>query len=111
MKMHAETISIRRVVVMRKLILTFSAGAIMGMATALMAKSLYACRNEMTDLFKEGFEKIKNQMQSSVKKIDFATQDALEDVIESIDSLVDETLPSKVKKTLNKVKYTLSDLM
>ena len=96
---------------MRKMILTFSLGAVTGMAMTLMVKSISSCHNEFSDLIKTSCEKLKSHMQSSIKKLDVKTQDTLEDVIESIDSIVDETMPAKVKKTLNQVKFTLNDLM
>ena len=95
---------------MRKMILTFSLGAVMGMATTLLIQSVNSGQNEFAELIKTSCEKLKSHMHSSMRKLDFATQDALEDVIESIDSIVDESLPSKVKKTLNQVKFTLSEL-
>ena len=95
---------------MRKMILTFSLGAVMGMATTLLIQSVNSGQNEFAELIKTSCEKLKSHMHYSMRKLDFATQDALEDVIESIDSIVDESLPSKVKKTLNQVKFTLSEL-
>ena len=95
---------------MHKMILTFSLGAIIGAASSMTIKSLCSCRNEMVELMKTTFEKLKNQMRSSMSKVDASNKEALDEVIESIDSINEETLPNKVKKTLNRVRFTLNEL-
>ena len=82
----------------------------MGMAGSMTIKSLCTCHNELSDLMKTTFDKLKNQMRSSINKVDASTKEALDEVIESIDSINGETLPNKVKKTLNKVRFTLNEL-
>lgn len=95
---------------MRKMILFFSLGAMVGMAGSLMAKSLCSCQNEIQDLIKTSCQKIKHHMQSSKECLECSTKDAIEEMADSLDNIELEALPSKVKKTINKVRNRLDDL-
>ena len=49
-----------------------------------------------------------NRFAKIIKTI--STREVLDEVVESIDSINEETLPNKVKKTLNRVRFTLNEL-
>lgn len=96
---------------MRKLILSFSLGSVIGMGAMLMIRPLCACQNEMTDLIKTKCQKMKDQMQSSKKECECSMKEKIDDVIDSIDSIDEDSLPSKVKKTLNNIRLSLENLI
>ena len=90
------TIFIKGVVRMRKMILSFSLGSLMGMA--VMATIKTKC------------QKLKNQMQSSIENISCNIKETIDEVKDSLESIDLEELPPKVKRTISKVKSSLGNL-
>ncbi len=82
----------------------------MGMGAMLMLKPLCNCQSEISDLIKTKCQKIKDQMQSSKKECECSIKEKIEDVIDSIDSIDSDTLPTKVKKTLNSIRLSLDSI-
>ena len=67
---------------MRKLILSFSLGSVIGMGAMLMIRPICSCQNEIADLIKTKCQKMKNQMQSSKKECECSMKEKIDDVIE-----------------------------
>lgn len=104
------TIFIKGVVRMRKMILSFSLGSLMGMAVMATCKGLHSCQDEMVDLIKTKCQKLKNQMQSSIENISCNIKETIDEVKDSLESIDLEELPPKVKRTISKVKSSLGNL-
>ncbi len=96
---------------MRKLILSFSLGSVIGMGAMLMIRPICSCQNEIADLIKTKCQKMKNQMQSSKKECECSMKEKIDDVIDSFDAIDENSSPSKVKKTLNNIRSSLDNLI
>lgn len=95
---------------MRKMILSFAMGSLVGMGVAVVSKSLCACKDEMSDLIKTKCQKVKEQMQSSKEAIGTSLQEGLDEVRDALDSLDEEGLTTKAKRVISKAKTALNNL-
>lgn len=95
---------------MRKLILSFSLGAIISFLMSMMIKPLCTCQNEVKDLIMTKCQKMKDQMQSSMQNGKEYVDDIILDIKRMIDSIDEENLPNKVKKTLSNIRMSLDTI-
>ena len=90
---------------MRKLIISFSFGAMVGMAIISCYKTICECKDDVMSTIKDKIQKICDQMQSSIRGLkDNQNEEDLDEILSELETIYQESLPNKAKKAVNKIK-------
>lgn len=104
------TIFFKGVVIMRKMILSFTLGSLVTMLVLSLNKTISSYENDFMTMIKEKCQKLKNQMQTSKCDACQSLEETIDDLIYSLENLDEENLSSKTKKAILKVKNKLENL-
>lgn len=91
---------------MRKLIISFSFGTIVGMAVISCYKTICDCKEEVMSNIKDKVQMICDQVQSSIRGLKENDHDdeSLDEILTELETIDQESLPNKAKKAINKIK-------
>ena len=95
---------------MRKMILSFTLGSLATITVLSIGKTICCYKDDIMGQIKNAYEKLKNQMQSSKTDACCSLEETIDDLLSSLESLDEDTLPSRTKKAIVKVKNTLENI-